>query len=98
MSNTNKTSNTADLAAMPLKLGFRKMYIGRAASLLLGALYFSDQVGLATANQVLNKAQNQNQLHLEALERAEGIYDRVVQKLQQKEEAKKKMVQEQVNE
>jgi hypothetical protein len=37
-------------------------------------------------------------LHLEALERSEGIYDRVVQKLQQKEEAQKKLVQEQVSE
>lgn len=47
-----------------------------------------------TTHAMGTEQMSSNQLQLEAFERAEGIYDRVLQKLQQKEEAQKKFVQE----
>ena len=60
-----------------------------AVALLLGGATRGAELG--------QMAVERNQLKFEAFERSEGIYDRVVQKLQQKEEAQKKFVQEQVN-
>ena len=45
-----------------------------------------------TTHAMGTEQMSSNQLQLEAFERAEGIYDRVLQKLQQKEEAQKKFV------
>ena len=76
----------------------RKMYISRTTIFLITVLCMINHFGLTLANKISASTMNKNQLHLEALQRSEGIYDRVVQKLQQKEEAQKKMVQEQVSE
>ena len=85
--------NTQNKDRGAIRLGSQKFNIGKITVLLLATLCLCD---IAQANKLGTRSKNQ--LHLEAYERAEGIFDRAVQKLEQKEEAKKKMVQEQVNE